>query len=106
MAQSRYNLMGTSSRQQYEEGAVDVRDSVRSDVITAARYTSWLAPEGSQEYVLGPGESLTMLAETLYGDQKLWWVIADFNPQYPFPLDIVEGSVLKLPSAEVIAGLV
>jgi hypothetical protein len=31
------------------------------------------------------------------GDPLRYWEIADINPQFKFPLDIVPGKVIRLP---------
>lgn len=48
-------------------------------------------------YTVKDGDSLDLLATTLYGDPTLWWRIADMNPHIAFPDLIKVGDVLRLP---------
>ncbi|MGK7890127.1 MAG: hypothetical protein AB4042_12400 [Leptolyngbyaceae cyanobacterium] len=43
------------------------------------------------------GEGIDLLAQRLYGDERLWWRILDANP-IVYPLDIQPGDVLNLPA--------
>ncbi len=54
-----------------------------------------------QEYVvLRYGTRLDMIAQTVYGDPTLWWVIADANivPDDYYD-DLPPGTTLRIPSA-------
>lgn len=42
-------------------------------------------------------ENLQQLAQRLYADPELWWVLADANPQVFYPDVIPEGTVLQVP---------
>ena len=44
------------------------------------------------------GETLEQLAGRLYGDARLWWVIADANPEIGYPDNLPAGTVIRLPS--------
>lgn len=49
-------------------------------------------------YTSQTGDSFHSLAHRLYGDVRLWWVIAEFNDvEDPFN-DLVPGTTLRLPS--------
>ena len=41
------------------------------------------------EHEIKPGDRLDTLAQAYYGDPRLWWVIAQANPDAFFPADIV-----------------
>ena len=42
---------------------------------------------------------MDILANEYYGDSRLWWVIAEANPNFTYnPLDLPEGSTIKIPS--------
>lgn len=43
------------------------------------------------------GESLPSIAQALYGDPSLWWVIARFNTEFLDPYDISEGTTIRVP---------
>lgn len=54
----------------------------------------------SQAYVLYTvvsGDTLESISTRLLGDPLRFWEIADLNPQIKFPLDISEGTVLRVP---------
>ena len=44
------------------------------------------------------GDDLTLLAYKLFGDAKLWWVLADFNDIIDPTLELTPGVVLRAPS--------
>ena len=58
----------------------------------------------SIEHVVSGDEQLDGLAETFYGDQNLWWLIADVNDIH-FALDLAPGQRLLIPSPAVVAEL-
>lgn len=43
------------------------------------------------------GDRLDLLAHRMYGDARLWWVIADVN-DIQFPLDISTGTQIFVPN--------
>ena len=45
------------------------------------------------------GQTLEQLADRQYGDARLWWVIADANPEIGYPDNIPSGTVIRLPNA-------
>lgn len=44
------------------------------------------------------GDNMMMLAGTAYGDPGRWWVVADANPQWFYPLDEFPGHTLRVPT--------
>lgn len=48
-----------------------------------------------------PRERIDLLAYRYLGDAKLWWVICDYN-DIAFPLKLVTGDVLRIPSEEFV----
>ena len=44
---------------------------------------------GYVEHELAPGDRLEMLAQDYLGDPRLWWAIAQANPQVIFPADLI-----------------
>ena len=48
-------------------------------------------------YRIRAGDSLETLSAQLLGDVHRWWEIADLNPQFKFPTDIVVGEYLRIP---------
>lgn len=41
-----------------------------------------------------------MLASVLYNDSSLWWVILQFNNILDLETEFIEGTILRLPTAE------
>lgn len=48
-------------------------------------------------YTVRDGDTLDLLATSMYGDPTLWWRIADMNPHIAFPDLLQVGDVLRLP---------
>jgi nucleoid-associated protein YgaU len=55
-------------------------------------------------YTVVAGDTLEALAHRFLGSSRAWWQIADANPTM-FPLDLVPGSTIALPTGRS-AGLV
>jgi hypothetical protein len=50
-------------------------------------------PSESQfQHTVLAGDRLDLLAYKYYSDTKRWWLIGDTNPEYPFPLDMLDTS--------------
>lgn len=45
------------------------------------------------------GDRVDLIAYRYLGSASLWWVICDYNDIF-LPLDLVSGSVLRVPSVE------
>lgn len=43
-------------------------------------------------------DNLHLIAYRNFGDERLWWVVADFNDIMDPMLDVAPGTVLRLPS--------
>lgn len=42
---------------------------------------------------------MDVIANQQYGDSRLWWVIAEANPQFAYdPLSLPEGAIIKVPN--------
>ncbi len=48
-------------------------------------------------YTVVQGDSLDILAYRFYGDPRLYWMIANMNPQVHFPDGLPAGTVLRVP---------
>lgn len=58
------------------------------------------APAGSIVHVLVVGENLEQLARRYYGQEDLWWRIADANPaRHPSDWQVGDALVVPPPSA-------
>jgi hypothetical protein len=42
-------------------------------------------------------DTMDLFASRAYGDPKRWWVIADVNPQFFYPLDLIPGRQVRVP---------
>lgn len=82
------------------EGALVLRVPDADGEVKPAVY-AMVAPLTSgiayRTYVVADGDRLDALAHSLYGDSKLWWIIANANPEFLFPEDIPAGSIIRLP---------
>ncbi len=58
-------------------------------------------PDGVVEYIVREGDRLDLLAKNYYNDDRLWWRIADANPQFVFAGCMLDtamvGDVLLIP---------
>lgn len=85
----------------YQGGTVyTMPDRLGSSQVTVER-----APAGdpgpTQGVVIPEGARLDIVALRLYGDETLWWVIADVNPGLMWFDEIPVGTVLKVPRGPV-----
>jgi nucleoid-associated protein YgaU len=59
---------------------------------------------GVVEHTVIAGDRLDLLARHYYNDERLWWRIADANPEFLYGGDMVledkEGHVILVPKAE------
>lgn len=83
--------------------AVDDRGG--TEVVRPFLYTDdQVSPDAavSQIYTVEDGDRLDILAaKFMDGDSSLWWVIADMNEIFGFPLHLTRGTKLKIPTPEV-----
>ena len=57
-------------------------------------------PESQSEfyyYTWTQRDRIDLVAYKFYSDPNLWWVIMDYNPEYPNPFDIPLGATLRIP---------
>lgn len=52
---------------------------------------------GTYEYTVVQGDRIDVLAYQALGDSRLWWVIADLNPDVD-PLRLQGGQIIVLPA--------
>lgn len=50
-------------------------------------------------YTVKDGDRMDILAQRFLGDAELWWVLADYNPQWLFYDDLPANTILRVPSA-------
>lgn len=88
-----------SSRSRYANSIVSVVNSDRGDLLTI------LPADPSPKifnftYVLvTDGDRIDLMAHRIYGDDTLWWKIADANPEIMDWTTLPVGTVLRIPSA-------
>jgi hypothetical protein len=55
---------------------------------TSFYYYSWLE-----------GDRIDVLASKIYGDSDRWWNIMDANPEIIDPMNIIPGTLIRVPNA-------
>ena len=55
-------------------------------------------------YVVNEGDEIDLIAHKFGIDPSQWWIIADLNDLF-FPLDLVPGSTLLIPSTKILKDL-
>lgn len=50
-------------------------------------------------YTVKDGDRIDILAQRFLGDAELWWVLADYNPQWLYYDNLPSNTVLRVPSA-------
>lgn len=58
---------------------------------------------GMLEYVTKAGDTFESIASQFYGDGNKWFHIADANPEVFFPLDLIAGVQIYVPSIAQVA---
>lgn len=43
------------------------------------------------------GDTILNIAARIPGDDRLWWQVADINPQVTYPEDLVVGDLIRIP---------
>lgn len=51
------------------------------------------------------GQLIDMIAYAYYGDERLWWLIADYN-DLDYAWDLFPGQILLIPTKKVLSGIV
>lgn len=54
-------------------------------------------PSQFLHYQVVYGDRMDVLANTYFGDPTLWWLIADANPEVFYPMQLVPGSIIRIP---------
>lgn len=58
-----------------------------------------LLPRSDDQFVtVRIGDNLHLMAFRTFGDQRLWWVIADFNDILDPMAELTPGTLLRVPS--------
>lgn len=90
-------MINSSSR--YANAIVTLLDSTRGQVVT-------MVPSPPRPKIINytyvrtdAADRLDAMAAYLYGDETLWWVIADANPEILDWTDLPVGTVLRIPDA-------
>lgn len=94
---SRY-ATGTVSTVQTNNGELTTYVSRRPPAPPAGELVS----VGGVKYgyrVIVDGDRLDNYADEYFGDPKLWWIIADLNPQIESVMMLTPGNVLRVPRA-------
>ncbi|CAB5222248.1 LysM domain [uncultured Caudovirales phage] len=48
-------------------------------------------------HTAGKGDTFSILAKKYLGDEYLYWMVADINPQVKFPDSITVGTQIRIP---------
>ncbi len=100
---SRYLNHPTVFREVWKDNESDLSaEPIRRDIVFLRRYTTYIPVEGSSEYVTQAGDTLPGLANRFYKNPQLWWVLADFNPQVFYPLELEANTVLSIPPVSLV----
>lgn len=76
----------------YSESVETRNNSTQNIAVSSAFVTS-----NYISIVTSETQSFEFLAAQYLNDPTLYWKIADINPEFPFPDQIPQGSVLKIP---------
>lgn len=49
------------------------------------------------DYIWRSGDRVDLIAARYYGDEMLWWVLADANPQILDWTSVSEGTIVRIP---------
>ena len=60
--------------------------------------------ENAIEYVVQGDEELDSIADKFYGDDTLWWLIADVN-DIEFIFDVAAGDIILIPTPFIVTEL-
>jgi len=74
------------------------------EVFPGVRPRAAVTRAGAVEHVIRAGDRLDLLARHYYNDDRLWWRIADANPEVLFAGDMLapgtEGQVILIPAGK------
>ncbi len=88
-----------SNRSRYSTASVGVIDGSRGPVVTILPTERGVRVFSFTYLTLTQGDRVDLIAKRVYGDETMWWRIADANPEildWTFP---PVGAVLRIPSA-------
>lgn len=95
---SRYYRQPKVTRAFYESDRRETPERV--DRVYGRRYTSWKPPSSTKTYTVLEGETMPGLAYRFWGDETLWYIIADFNPQIENPRKLKAGDTIYVPPVQ------
>jgi len=88
----------------YEKSRKFSPSSDGKEVFTGIRPRDIGTATGVVEHLVKAGDRLDLLARHYYNDDRLWWRIADANPEFLYGGDMVletmEGRVILIPKAK------
>jgi len=90
-------MIGPNSR--YASCVLYVDDS-QEFIGTRERIDTSPRPDDVFHTVVG-GDRIDLIAYRYLGRPELWWVICDYNDMF-FPLELLIGQVLRIPSLEYV----
>ncbi len=65
--------------------------------VQVPRVTTSDIPDNTASFTTGAGDTFEKLADRFYQDASKWYVLADANPEIFYPLDLIAGTVIKVP---------
>lgn len=83
----------------YANNAVVLLDTSRGQVVSIAPSTPTTKVLAFTYVRTDAADRLDAMAAYLYGDERLWWKIADANPEILDWSDLPVGTVLRIPDA-------
>lgn len=90
-------MIGPNSR--YANSVVALVDSPeRGSVLTVMPRQPEVRVFSYTSIYLGDNDRLDLIAQRIYGDDTLWWKIADANPEILDWSDVPAGTLLRIPS--------
>jgi len=87
-----------SGKSRYVNNPVVLVSSSRGPVVTIAPAVPQTRVVDFSYVSLREGDRIDLMALRLYGDERLWWKIADANPEILDWTDVAFGTVLRVPS--------
>jgi len=76
---------------------INNRDIVHLDIMQEVKFTP---QKDDLQIEYRYNDRLDIIAERLYGDPALEWIIMQANPQYMLPTEIKEGDIINVPLPE------
>lgn len=72
-------------------------------LVTNFRFTAYESEVQRVYHVVKEGDTIHRLAIRYFGDPKLWWFIADYNPTIDFD-NLKEDEVINIPPYSEVSG--